>query len=433
MDFKRKISNDNLGRVLIAGKGVTGLAVQDYLNKHVSRFTSFDLVEEETLDVNKAYDLCIVSPGISEFSDFYKKLKSVADEVVSEVEFAFRESEENSKWIAITGTNGKTTTTALTCHILKTAGKKAVAVGNIGETCISQVDGEEKTYVAECSSYQLASTRNFEPDVAAILNITPDHIKWHQNLENYANAKFKVFENIKNNENSLLFLEETLVGETGAGEFVCEVRTDANSLLRELVLSVSGEMKIKGEHNIQNAVCAATICAHFGVADDIIKKALVTFEPLEHRIEPCGIVNEVHYFNDSKATNVDSTLKALSAFPEGDVILLLGGTDKMSDLEPLVLECKKKVTGENHEKPLVKCVVCYGEARKRFLDSFKSLKEDGIEVLSADRLKDAFDVARKVAVSGDVVLLSPACASFDEFSGFEERGEFFKSLVKSKE
>ena len=432
MDFNRKISNDKLGKVLIAGKGVTGLAVQSYLNNQGSRVTLVDLVEEPTLDDSKLYDLCITSPGISEFSEFYKKLKLVAEEVISEVEFAFRESEKNSRWIAITGTNGKTTTTALSKHILKAAGKSAVAVGNIGETCISQVDGTDKFYVAECSSYQLASTKLFAPDAAAILNITPDHIKWHKNLDNYAKAKFKIFKNLKDNADSLLFLENSLVEETGADSFSCKVETDVASRLRELVLSVSEDMKIKGEHNIQNAVCAATLCSHFGVTDDTIRKALLSFEPLEHRIEPCGEVDGVKFFNDSKATNIDSTIKALSAFPKGHVVLLLGGTDKMSDLEPLVLECEKKVSAEDNEVAIVKCVVCYGEAKKRFLEAFLPLKEKGVEVQSEENLKCAFDVARRVAESGDTILLSPACASFDEFSGFEERGEFFKSLINGK-
>ena len=415
MDFKRKHSKQNLGKVLILGKGVTGCAVEEYLQKNASHAEQVDVVDEDTLDTSAHYDLCIASPGISEFSEFYMAAMKVSDEVISEVEFAWRESEVDSQWIAITGTNGKTTTTALTTHILKTAGKNAVAVGNIGETCISQVDGTPKIYVAECSSYQLASTRNFAPDACAILNITPDHIKWHKGLENYKAAKFKIFANVT--PDALVFVEDSLMATMP--ELRCKVVSSVTSPERNLVESVADSMQIKGEHNIQNAICAVTLCAHFGVSDIVAASALCTFSPLEHRIEPCGEIDGVKFFNDSKATNVDSTLKALSAFPKGNVILLLGGVDKMSGLEPLVEACKGPV----------KQVICYGEAKTRFMAAMSVLKDYGVKVSECEHLKDAFAMAAMSATSGDVVLLSPACASFDEFSGFEERGRAFKEMV----
>ena len=428
METKHKCSPDNLGNVLILGKGVTGKAVEDYLEKQHNRVSTVDVVtEEELAGLTKLYDLCIASPGISEFSDFYTKAKNVSREVISEVEFAYRESEADSKWIAITGTNGKTTTTALTEHILSVAGINAVAVGNIGQTCISQVDGNTKVYVAECSSYQLASTSKFKPNACAILNITPDHIKWHKGLDNYRDAKFKIFANSKKNADALVFLEDSLEAEIPDIEtFACKVVTDKTSDKFELVTSLAAGMKIKGEHNIQNAVCAATLASFLGVNDSIIKEALLSFSPLEHRIEPCGNREGVAFYNDSKATNVDSTIKALSAFPQGRVILLLGGTDKGSDLMPLVNECKKQVASGT----VVSTVICYGDSKDRFLNSFRQLEDDGIPVLEANKFADAFDLAVKNASSKDNVLLSPACASFDEFSGFEERGRRFKQLVE---
>ena len=418
MNFKHKHAKENLGTVLVLGKGVTGKAVQAYLESQASRVDDVDFLDESTFDSDKSYDLTIVSPGISEFSELYLTAKKNSAEIVSEVEFAWRESEVDSKWIAITGTNGKTTTTALTDHILKAAGKNSVAVGNIGDTCISQVDGVPKIYVAECSSYQLASTRDFAPDACAILNITPDHIKWHKNLDNYAAAKFKIFGNVKDDENSLVFVEDSLRLKVGAHE--CKFETDVSSLLCWLVNEVKDEMQIKGEHNIQNAICAATLSSHFGVDHETIKRALCSFSPLEHRIEPCGKVKGVAYYNDSKATNVDSTIKALSAFPEGRVHLLLGGTDKMSELDPLVSACHG----------VVKHVICYGEAKSRFLNAFSELRKEDVKVSEYEHLKEAFECAKDEASEGDIVLLSPACASFDEFSGFEERGKFFKSLVE---
>ena len=418
MDFKHKHTNERLGTVLVLGKGVTGRAVFEYLKSQNTRLFELDFLDESTFDEKKKYDLTIASPGISEFSQLYLKAKHNSAEIISEIEFAWRESEVDSRWIAITGTNGKTTTTALTEHILKEAGKKSVAVGNIGDTCISRVDGTRKIYVAECSSYQLASTRDFAPDACAILNITPDHVKWHKNLDNYASAKFKIFENVKDDENSLVFVEDSLRLKVGAHE--CVLETDATSPYCELVHEVSDGMQIKGGHNIQNAVCAATLASHFGADKEIIKEALCSFAPLEHRIELCGNVNGVAFYNDSKATNVDSTVKALSAFPKGNVHLLLGGTDKMSELEPLVKACQG----------VVRHVVCYGDAKSRFLNAFNQLKKMGVKVSVSEHLKDAFECAKGDAKEGDVVLLSPACASFDEFSGFEERGDFFKKLVK---
>lgn len=428
MEMKHKCSPDNLGNVLILGEGVTGKAVEDYLAKQPNRALTVDVVtEEELANSTKSYDLCIASPGISEFSDFYANAKMVSREVISEVEFAYRESEIDSKWIAITGTNGKTTTTSLTEHILTVAGINAVAVGNIGQTCISQVDGQTKVYVAECSSYQLASTSKFDPDACAILNITPDHIKWHEGLENYRNAKFKIFANLRDNADALVFLEHHLKSQIpGIDSFACKVVTDKNSDKAVLVASLAEGMKIKGEHNIQNAVCAAALTSFMGVSDSTIKEALLSFSPLEHRIEPCGDVDGVAFYNDSKATNVDSTIKALSAFPQGRVILLLGGTDKGSDLTPLVNECKRPAGCG----PVVSTVICYGDSKARFLESFNQLEDEGIPVLEANKLSDAFALAVKKASDGDSVLLSPACASFDEFSGFEERGRRFKQLVE---
>lgn len=418
--FEHKLSPEKLGRILILGKGVTGSAVKTYLDSNdPARIDCVDEVTEDELDTSKSYDLCIASPGISEFSDFYLKAKEISKEVISEVEFAFRESEKDSKWIAITGTNGKTTTTALTAHLLNSAGIFAVAVGNIGDTCISRVDGKAKVYVAECSSYQLASTKDFAPNAAAILNITPDHIKWHQGLENYAKAKFKVFENIKDDKDKLVYLGSDVECNFGFG---CTFETEKTSPVRELVEGMANDLQIKGEHNVLNAICAATLANFIGESVEDIKKALVTFAPLEHRIEPCGEVNGVKFFNDSKATNVDSTIKALSAFPQGNVFLLVGGRDKMSDLKPLVDECYLEVNGITR----VKKVICFGEAAERFYDAFAGHDESICKTL-----KDAFELAKSEAGAGDSILLSPACASFDEFSGFEERGRYFKDLVKN--
>ena len=441
-DFEHKYPLSDVKRVLILGKGVSARATFDYLKKSENGARlKIDMVEEDELDAANSYDICVASPGISEFSNFYKRAKSVSKEVISEVEFAYRESEKNSLWIAITGTNGKTTTTALTEAILKACGALAVAVGNIGQTCIGQVDGEGKVYVCECSSYQLASTSKFCPDACAILNITPDHLKWHESFENYEAAKAKIFANSKDREDALVYLDHSLANLVAGDSYSCKVETDLTSLERITVESLKDKMQIKGEHNVQNAICATTL-ARFVLENKkvpgiekmkkvpgMISEALLEFSQLEHRIEPCGEVGGVLFYNDSKATNVDSTIKALSAFSEGNVILLLGGKDKGSSLKPLADEIIAPVS--NDAQPRVKCAICFGEAKERFLRELASIKEAGVSLKKAYRLSDAFELAMHIAAPRDVVLLSPACASFDEFSCFEERGEVFKDLVEN--
>lgn len=425
-NFKHKVNDDNLGKVLIAGKGISGRAAFDYLQSFENkRFECLDIVDENELDDSKKYDLCIVSPGIPPATNFFIRAKKISKEIISEVEFAYRESEIDSNWIAITGTNGKTTTTSLIYHILKTAGDTCALVGNIGDACISSVDGKSKIYCAEVSSYQLQNTSRFCPKAVAILNITPDHLSWHGSFENYKRAKFQVFENSKNQDDCYLYIDSSLVKEVSNIDFRCVVESDATTQMCALVENLKDEMKIKGEHNVKNAVCAASIANFFNIDHNAIKDALLTFKPLEHRIEPVGTFKGVEYFNDSKATNVDSTVKALSAF-KSNVILLLGGKDKGTNLESLACAC---FDGEK-----VKKIICFGEARKRFADDLgiyaKKHRCDLKKINEAETMKDAFELAKNSSQSGDVVLLSPACASFDEFKSFEDRGQKFKLLFE---
>ncbi len=423
-NFEHKTNSDNLGRVLIAGKGISGRATFDYLNSFGhKRCECLDIAEEDELDLSKKYDICIISPGIPPNSSFFKKAKEISAEMVSEVEFAYRESEKDSKWIAITGTNGKTTTTSLVYHILKTSGEKCALVGNIGDACIAAVDGKNKIYCAEVSSYQLENTHLFCPKASAILNITPDHLKWHSGLANYKAAKFKIFSNSQSNKDCYLYIDSSLESELSNVDFKCKIENDKTSQMFSFVDSLKGQLKIKGEHNFKNALCAASIANFLCIESETIKKALLTFEPLEHRIEPVGTFEGVEYFNDSKATNVDSTIKALSAFNK-NVILLLGGRDKGSSLESLAQCC--------FEGGKVKKIICFGEAKERFVSDFEkyamSNAFDEQKIEAVDNMKEAFLLAKKIAIAGDIVLLSPACASFDEFDSFEDRGKKFKAL-----
>lgn len=475
----RKMAPAQLGSVLVLGLGKSGRAVCEYclslLGERVSSLAvaagAFTPVAEEWAqgarkrgarvlfdheDIEGVYDLCIASPGISQFSDFYQSARRQCAEVISEVEFAWRESARTSKWIAITGTNGKTTTTALTYHLLKAADVNAVAVGNIGDPCITAVaDGGADVYVAEVSSYQLASTVNFAPDVAVVLNITPDHLSWHKSLEAYAEAKWKILANLTDHGGSAVLnacddavrarIRETRANggfsfpyvpvgtAAGVGGDMREACGSKNAAFRgaggRLEVNVGparcelvyvDDLQIKGAHNQENALAASAAALLAGATPIKVTEGLLSFAPLEHRIEPAGSVDGVECYNDSKATNVDATLVALTAFLPKHPLVLLGGLDKGTDLAPLVAACED----------YAKAVVCFGEARERFLAAF-----DGSSlpvVLEAANMEGALDAALAVAEAGDVIVLSPACASFDEFSCYEERGEVFKKLVATR-
>lgn len=478
-DTSKKHAPNSLGAVLVLGLGKSGSATAKYCAALLgTRVSKLVIAAGEATDKSRAaaaeferqgatvlfdtykfedsYDVCVASPGISENSDFYHAAEAASAEVISEVEFAWRESAADSTWVAITGTNGKTTTTALAAHILNVCGKKAQAVGNIGDTCIDAVaSGAVDCYVAEVSSYQLASTKLFKPEVAVLLNITPDHLKWHGSFEAYAEAKRKIYANC--DENCTVVLDATndvvrgYVREPkkqpaserkfsyiplgtchGLNESMREdaCGSDAAAFLDNGVLTIdfkgvkhalcaASELQIKGEHNASNALASASCAVALGCDDAKIVEGLKSFAPLEHRIEPCGSIAGVQCYNDSKATNVDATLKALAAFGEQRPIVLLGGCDKGTDLADLVAGAEKHC----------KAVVCFGAAGARFLKAFEGAK---LPVYSAGNLESALDEALSHAEAGDIVTLSPACSSFDEFSCFEERGDVFKKLVADR-
>ena len=484
----RKAAPVRLGRVLVLGLGKSGRAAADYLIPLIgTRVDALAVAAGAPNDdalawaeearargavvafdheaIEGSYDLCVASPGISERSAFYRSAAAASAEVVSEVELAWRESAADARWVAVTGTNGKTTTTSLIAHVLRGAGMDAVAVGNIGDTCIGAVGaGGAAVYVAETSSYQLASTRDFAPDVAVVLNITPDHLAWHGSHEAYAAAKWKVLANLARTPGAVAVLDAVddavrervralraqdpaergfayvpLGTARGLGfdmraacgsdnaAFVAPDGTLTVALgAEERRLCRVDDLKVRGDHNVANALAAASAALALGAPADAVAAHLASFAPLEHRIEPCGAVGGVECYNDSKATNVDATLVALTAFPGRRLTVLLGGRDKGTDLAPLVAACRDRA----------RAVVCFGEARERFLDAFggPSAPEgaEGLAVLEAAGMEAALDAALAGAAAGDVVLLSPACASFDEFSCFEERGDVFRSLVAAR-
>ncbi len=484
-DTSKKQAPLNLGRVLVLGLGKTGRATLQYLAKIQNRCESMcvasgkltpddecfisDIKKQVDIEtqlprntVQGCFDLCIVSPGIPQKSAIYQSAAQNSTEIISEVEFAWRESAADSTWIAITGTNGKTTVTAMLMHVLKEAGLRASAVGNIGDTCIQAVSaGITQVYVAEVSSYQLSSTVNFAPRVAVLLNITPDHLAWHGSFEAYRDAKYTILKNLHHEKDSVAVLDATnpvvldeirrIKGKSlqergfdyvpvgtkeglyGDMRLACGSSNaaflDDKEMMhiawdgREEVLLSSQDLHLKGEHNICNAlVCAAAALVCTSNLSAVIE-GLRNFAPLEHRNEPCGKVGEVACFNDSKATNVDATLKALTAFTYVKPVIMLGGEDKGTNLDSLVEGVQRQAAA----------AVCYGAAGMRFLEAFQdesNQASQGFEATYASNLEEAFYKALALAQPQGVVLLSPACASFDEFTSFEQRGSVFKQLVK---
>jgi UDP-N-acetylmuramoylalanine--D-glutamate ligase len=448
------------GDIGVLGLGRSGRAVIDYLLARrdagdpltVTAYDSSDrselvpVAEEyrargvevhlDATECDREFDLVIASPGIPPSSSLLASARTHAARLTGEIEFAFERS--RSPWVAVTGTNGKTTVTALIGHILSSAGQPAECVGNIGNPPISMVDeiGPSTVLVAETSSFQLSLTERFHPRVAVLLNITPDHIDWHGSMAAYTADKVRVFANQRPGDTAVIDVDDE-----GSRPFADELehrgitvvrvsregRTDEGALLSNgaLTLSTSAgvemlvrsdELKIRGAHNVSNALAAAAAARALGIDGRDIAEALRTFDPIEHRLEPVAIVDGVEYFNDSKATNPGATQMALTAFPDRSVVLLLGGRNKDNSFAPLAPHIRRHCNA----------VVAFGEAGSQIADELES---EGIAAERADDLPSAVKRARALAAAGDVVLLSPACASFDEFDSYAHRGRAFKELV----
>ena len=450
-------------RLLVLGQGGSGLEVATWgaahLGREVSSLTVYGgassaptartrALEDAgvrfvygTEEVRGAWDVCVASPGISEFSDFFAAGRAASGEAMGEPEFAWRLSPE--RWVAVTGTNGKTTTTSLVDALFRACGMDSAAVGNIGTAPTALVDARPagSWFAAELSSYQLATTRLLHPRAAALLNITPDHLGWHRSHEAYARAKCKVFQNMGEGDLAIVNVEDEGIAAVAEevfipGRRVCRLGlrdagtpdaafVHAGALTvrlggAEVALVDVDELNIRGDHNVLNALAAAAIVLFCGAAPEGVRAGLRRFEPLEHRMEPAGTVDGVRYVNDSKATNTDAVEKALGSFPNERVVLLLGGRDKNTPLEGFMQVVAEKADA----------VVCYGEARARFRRALEGAPgAEDVDIAEAEGLLDAVDVARSLARRGDVVLLSPACASFDEFENFEARGRAFKDRV----
>lgn len=380
-------------------------------------------------------DEVMKSPGIPEKNILVKQIRAKGIEVISEIEFAYR-YKGNSRIIAITGSNGKTTTTALTYHICKTGGADCAMVGNIGFSFAKQVALHPKElYVAEVSSFQLDDVKTFCPDVAVLTNITEDHLdRYEYKFENYINSKFRIVLNQRQEDVFIYNLDDevtvrtinnypikstlapiTMSKQLPQGAYLQNAKMHLKWKNEEMQMSID-DFKIKGKHNQYNSMAASLAASAVDIRKEKIREALQTFESLEHRMESVAVIRNVEFINDSKATNVNSTWFALESM-EKPVILILGGVDKGNDYSLLKDLVKEKV----------KAIVCMGTKNRKIHEAFGDIVS---LMVNTENAKDAVQSAFHFASKGDVVLLSPACASFDLFKNYEDRGNQFKQAVK---
>ena len=440
-------------KVLVLGLSKSGIAAAKLAKKHdavvyltegkdVTSENLYKVEELKNLGINVEYgahsdefinnaDLVVTSPGIPPHSEIIQRIRKQNIPVISELELAYRECD--IPFIIITGTNGKTTTTALTEHIL--ARKLNVkACGNIGQPPCNIADENLDYFVCEASSFQLEMSTSLKPFISVWTNFTPDHIDWHQGLENYFKAKARVFLKPQAPKYSVLNAKDERLLEF-AKQAQGEVFMFAGNIGNNCCYEENGEIVFKkggveekiiklsecpllGEHNYQNIMCAI-ICAKLtGIDNTTIKQAIIDFKAPAHRLEKIISKNGITYYNDSKATNPEAAIVAINSFNNVDVALIAGGRDKNTDLTEFCDSVKKHI----------KTVVLIGEATERFEEN---LKRNGFNnIIREKTMQSAID--KCIEIHPDVVLLSPACASFDMFTGYEQRGDVFREYVLSR-
>ncbi len=385
-----------------------------------------------------AADEVVKSPGIPPTAEIMKLIASKNIPVISEIEFAGRYTD--AKMVCITGSNGKTTTTLLTYHILQSAGLNVGLAGNVGRSLALQVAREKHdVYVIELSSFQLENMYRFKANVAVILNITPDHLdRYDYQMQGYINAKFRILQNLTPAD-AFIYWQDDPVIKAQLKHVVTEAKMlpfaehreentaayiDAEDRL--IIDSPAGnwnmpraDLSLNGLHNLYNSMAAGLSATLLHVKNDVIRRALSDFKGVEHRLEPVATIDGVRYINDSKATNVNSCWYALETMQPGTV-LILGGKDKGNDYSEILTLVRKKV----------KAIVAMGLHNEKIIDYFSNELPD-LPIADTHSLADAIAACRNFATAGDTVLLSPCCASFDLFKSYEDRGEQFKSAVLS--
>lgn len=385
-----------------------------------------------------AFDIVVLSPGVSPELAFVEEAKAQGAEIIGELELAYRLGE--GTYIAITGTNGKTTTTTLVGEIFKAAKKKTHVVGNIGVAVISESKGTKPDdfMVTETSSFQLETIKEFKPAVSAILNLTPDHLNRHHTFENYGLAKARIFENQDESQYLVINYDDKECYKLAApckakvvpfsrkeelpfGAFVKDDKVViCNEESKIVEICHKDDIQIIGSHNLENVLAASAICYFAGLDPEVIGEAIKAFPGVEHRIEYSGTVNGVKYYNDSKGTNVDAAVTAINAI-DTDILIIAGGDGKSQDFKPFVQKFE----------PKVKMMIGIGRDAKIIADDARAIGFENI-VFVKD-MDEAVKVAYENAKPGSSVLLSPACASWDMYNNFEERGNHFKNCVKNLE
>ncbi len=442
-------------KIVILGAGESGvgaalLAKQKGYDVFVSDASAIKPIFQAELEANHipfesgshdmdrilAADEVMKSPGIPEKNELVKQIRAKGIPVISEIEFGFR-YKGDSKIVAITGSNGKTTTTSLLYHICKVAEEDVAIVGNIGFSFARQIAVDpKKLYVIEVSSFQLDDIKTFRPDIAILLNITEDHLdRYNYQFEYYIKSKFRIIENQTEKDCFIYCIDdevitkqlELLTTNTNLLPFSMKQELKKGGYIKneQMMLKIQEErvtmsiydFALKGKHNAYNTMAASIAASTLGIRKEKIREAVSNFHSLEHRMEFVATVKGVDFINDSKATNVNSTWYALESMQK-PTILILGGVDKGNDYALVADLVKDKV----------KAIVCMGTDNAKLIEYFKDKVAQIIEVDSA---KKAVNASFKLAEKGDVVLLSPACASFDLFKNYEDRGHQFKESVKA--
>ena len=448
-------------KVLVVGLGKSGLAAALFLRRRGAQVTVSDVRSAEALAKDipalleegimvetgghglltfRRQDLIVVSPGVPLNTPELAQVRSFGLPVIGELELAGRFLK--GRIVAITVSNGKTTTTALLGEILKEAGIPTLVGGNIGVPVVALIDQstDETWSVLEVSSFQLESTEEFHPSIAVILNITPDHLDRHGSFENYARAKERIFAAQNKNDFVVLNADNERAAEAASrsvakvywfsvehpvehpveqgawleeGYVVCRQSRDAGT---ERVMPLSG-IPLKGSHNVENVLAAVVAARLAGAPAEAIRRAIEAFQAVEHRLEFVATVNGVEFYNDSKATNVDATAKAVAAFQSG-IHLILGGKDKGSDYTQLAQLLRERV----------RAVYTIGSAAAKIESHLRGV----VSIHSCETLDNAVAAAASAARPGEVVLLAPACSSFDQFENYEHRGRVFKELVSER-
>lgn len=417
--------------VFVSDKSEIKPKYKDELNSFGIEWEEGDHTESRVL----AADEVIKSPGIPEKAPLIKALRAQNTPIISEIEFGARYTD--AKMICITGSNGKTTTTTLIHHILKDAGLNVGLAGNVGFSLARQVALEQHDYyVIELSSFQLDGMYEFKADVAILLNITPDHLdRYEYKFQNYINSKFRIVQNMKPADYFIYWnddpvirkeLEERSIEATacpfslnkaaGLAAYIEDELLKIHTPKRSFEMPVS-DLSLRGQHNMYNSMAAGITAILSDVSDESLRESLKSFKSVEHRLESVASVRGVHFINDSKATNVNSCWYALQCM-HTPVVLILGGTDKGNDYTEIEELVKEKVTS----------IVCLGVDNKKLHDFFEGKVAKMEDALS---MKEAIDKCFALAKSGDTVLLSPCCASFDLFKSYEDRGRQFKECVRN--